>query len=336
MSQIIKSKLERKLIASLTMQDPNPPFSDEDLIPFRLFLVEFLEAQGLHVDWGIPDDQPMHLHVLHALQSLMRDKDTSLFPYLINGVPTGFDTAITPSSCFPSISPSPTDEAPMLSVRFSNWSSAEEHPEDVQPLIEEEIKKGWVMPSEGTIEDAQIQWPVGVAIGKLGLALSDHRPPRLVVDSSICGLNGRCAIPEKSTLPTARDVVRSYPLRNHNTPLLGFSLDIKSAHKRIAAQQSHRGLLGFQFKSRLFFYRVCPFGAVFSTHYWSRLGGFLLRLFHSLTWLAHAGFLYVDDLFMFQDSTVMPISASMIAILCQICCIPVSWKNVNLDVTSLG
>ncbi len=63
-----------------------------------------------------------------------------------------------------------------------------------------------------------------------------------------------------------------------------------------------------------------------------------MRLFHALTWLAHAGFLYVDDLFMFQDAKVMPISASMIAILCQMCCIPVSWKKCELggDITWIG
>ena len=125
-----------------------------------------------------------------------------------------------------------------------------------------------------------------------------------------------------STLPTARDVLRAYPLRAGTTRMKAFSLDIKSAHKRIPVLPAHRGLLGFQFASQLFFYNVCPFGAAFSAHFWSRLGGFFLRLFHSLTWLAHAGFLYVDDLFMFQDEKVLPISAAMIVILCQICAIP--------------
>ena len=250
MSHIIQCKLDRKLLASFSKQDPNPPFSADDLIPFRQWLVEFLEAQGVQADWRIPYDQPMCLHVLYALQKLMQDKDTSLFPYLMCGVPTGFDDAISPSNCFPLNSSSPTDDVPMLRVHFSNWSSAEEHPDDVMPLIEEEVKQGWVMPFEGTLEDAQVRWPAGVAIGKLGLALSDHRPPRLVVDSSVCGVNGRCTLPEKSTLPTARDILRSYPLRNHNNPLLGFTLDIKSAHKRIAVQPSRRGLLGFQFQGR--------------------------------------------------------------------------------------
>ncbi len=142
MSHIIQRKLDRKLLACFSKQDPNPPFSDDDLIPFRRWLVEFLEAQGVQVDWRIPDDQPMYLHILHALQKLMQDKDTSLFPYLICGVPTGFDDAISPSNCFPLNSSSNTDDVPMLSVHFSSWSSSEEHPNDVIPLIEEEVKQG--------------------------------------------------------------------------------------------------------------------------------------------------------------------------------------------------
>lgn len=73
---------------------------------------------------------------------------------------------------------------------------------------------------------------------------------------------------------------------------------------------------------------MCPFEAVFSAHFWSPTWRF--RLFHSLTWLAHVGFLYVDDLFMFQDETVLPLSAATICILCQICAIPVSWKKCEL------
>ena len=138
-------------------------------------------------------------------------------------------------------------------------------------------------------------------------------------------------MPERSTLPTARDVIRSYPLRQSNKDLLGFSLDIKSAHKRIAVHQEHRGLLGFTFRGRLYFYKVAPFGAVFSAHYWSRLGGFLLRFFHVLSWISHAAFLYVDDFLMFQDKLVLPVTATMLCIFSQLCNIPISWKECELS-----
>ena len=220
-----------------------------------------------------------------------------------------------------------------FSIHHCNWQSAENDPETVQELIDKEVQEGWVEVFDGSLEDAQLRWPTGVAIGKLGLALSDSRPPRLVMDSSICGVNSRCHIPERSTLPTARDVLGSYPLRNSNDRLDGFSLDIKSAHKRIAVAERYRGLLGFQFRNTLYFYKVCPFGATFSAHFWSRLGGFLLRLWHRLVWLPHAGFLYVDDFYMFQCKQLLSVSATLICALCLICKIPVSWKKCEIGPT---
>ena len=89
-------------------------------------------------------------------------------------------------------------------------------------LVQEEIDRGWVYEFAGTAADAQVAFPCGVAIGKLGIATSDQRPPRLVVDNSICGLNSRCNIPERSTLPSAKDVIRSYPIRDSQADVMGF------------------------------------------------------------------------------------------------------------------
>ena len=91
--------------------------------------------------------------------------------------------------------------------------------------------------------------------------------------------------------------------------------------------------MGFSLDQKVYFYRVAPFGAAFSAHWWSRLGGFFLRLFHYLLWLSHVGFLYVDDFLLWQDHEMMPCSAAMICILCQLTCIPVSWKKCELAPT---
>ena len=63
---------------------------------------------------------------------------------------------------------------------------------------------------------------------------------------------------------------------------------------------------------QLFFYRVTPFGAVFSAFWWARLGGLILRIFHHLIWLSHAGFLYVDDFLFFMEANMMPLSATLL------------------------
>ena len=117
-----------------------------------------------------------------------------------------------------------------------------------------------------------------------------------MVDSSICGLNSQITIPERTTLPSALDVLRVYPLRNLDDSLLGFSLDVKSAHK-LVLRKTEQGLVGFSLDGAIYLYKVCPFGASFSAYHWTRLGSFLLRWFHHLLWLQHAGLLYVDDFF---------------------------------------
>ena len=81
------------------------------------------------------------------------------------------------------------------------------------------------------------------------------------------------------------------------------------------------------------YYSVCRFGAIFSAHFWSRVGGYFLRTFHLLSWLAHASFLYVvvDDFPMYQQAQVMPASACMICILVQLVDLPISWRKCELD-----
>ena len=62
------------------------------------------------------------------------------------------------------------------------------------------------------MEDAQREFGDKLAIGRLGLELSDHRPLRLVVDSSVCGVNSRCCIPERTTLPKMSTVFTHYAI----------------------------------------------------------------------------------------------------------------------------
>ena len=181
-------------------------------------------------------------------------------------------------------------------------------------------------------DEAKEQFP-HLAVGRLGVAFSDSRPARLVVDSSICGLNSRCILPERTTLPSAKDVLRCYPLRQNDADLAGFSLDVKSAHKRVVIRASEQSLVTFQLNGVLHIYRVCPFGATFSAFWWSRLGGWLLRFFHQSVWLQHAAWLYVDDYLWLQRRDILPLVATYLALLCRILNVPISWRKTELDVS---
>lgn len=334
LDRIISKRLDKKLVAFCQLESPDPPFSEDDLIPFRQDLVKFLEANSQTPDWQIRAHQPMHLNILKSLSVIMQDEDRTLFDSLINGVCTGFQNDIPPSGCFPP-NDRPADPSNMdsLSAHFSNWQSAMDHPELTQELVQEEIEKGWVFEYEGSLADAQAEFPTGVALGKLGIAISEGRPPRLVVDQSVCGLNQRCQVPERSTLPSAKDIIRSYPIRGSSADLLGFSLDIKSAHKRIVIKDSEWGLVGFTLNDRIYFYRVCPFGATFSAAWWSRVGAFILRCFHRLIWLIHVALLYVDDFFIYQDKQILPCTASLLCVFVILTRIPISWKKCKLSST---
>lgn len=331
--KIVDNRLDKQLVSAFSQHSDQPPFSEDQLLPFRRLLDEFLEAQGVSPDWSVPTGQQICLHILHQLSKCMSDPDDAIFPYLIEGVPIGTDVPIVPSNCFPLQSVPDDYQPPLLSVHHTNWSSAEESPDIVQSLIDKEVDAGWVQRFPGTLEDAQVHFEHGLAVGKLGLALSDSRPPRLVLDSTICGVNPQCVMPERTTLPTIKDVTRSYPLRGRACDLGGVSFDVRSAHKQVAVNKKYHGHLCFQHNSQLYYYTVCPFGAVFSAHFWARLGGFFLRLFHQFCWLAHAGLLYVDDMLMFQDIQVLPVSASAIAILCLLLRLPISWKKCEFGHT---
>jgi hypothetical protein len=244
----------------------------------------------------------------------MKDPDVHLFQELIAGVSTGYNDDIRPSHVF---APKPDKEdaaAPDLSVHLTNWKNAEDHPEVTQQLVEEEISKGWLICFDGSVEDAKQRWPHGVAIGKLGVAISDSRPPRLVVDYTVCGTNPNCNIQEHQQLPSAKEVQRCYPLREHSEELGALGLDAKSAHKLCVIKEEHRGLVGFSLNNKLYFYRVCPFGAKFSAFWWGRLGAFWTRLLHLVIYVAHSLFLFVDDWLLIQRMDILPVTATLVSL----------------------
>ena len=328
---ILDNKLHFEFLRHVELQNPEAPFDRQSVDMFRSFISEFLENHECIADWTVRPHQPMNLNIMSQLNFVMHDHDIDLFPSLIEGVSTGFNNDIRPSNVFGANDRPKLPETP-LSVHLANWQSAEMEPDTTKRLVQEELDQGWVFEFKGTLEEAKAAYP-HIAIGKLGVAFSDTRPPRLVVDSSVCGVNNRCTIPERTTLPTAKDVVRCYPLCNSNHELAGFSLDIKSAHKRICVKESEQGLLGFTLGSKIFFYRVCPFGATFSAFWWQRLGGWILRFFHQIIWLVHAAWLYVDDYFWIQRKDILPLTSTTMAMLCRCLNIPISWRKCELSHT---
>ena len=91
-----------------------------------------------------------------------------------------------------------------LTECMGNWKAAEAEPDTVSALLEKEISNGWVVRTEMSIE--QRHWNKGIAVGKLNVAHAEGKEPRLVLDSTVCGVNPKCNIPERISLPMASDV----------------------------------------------------------------------------------------------------------------------------------
>ena len=176
MRRIVSDRLDKILLSHVASGSSLPPFSQAILQPFKEDLEKFLVSHGHQPDWSVRKHQPIQLRILHSLQRIMHDFDFTLFPSLLEGVRTGFSTAIPPSGIFPHEEPTDVDSEP-LSAHLSNWQSADDDLTLTRKLVQEEIDQSWVFAYPGSLEDAQQEYPAGVAIGKLGVARAEGRAP---------------------------------------------------------------------------------------------------------------------------------------------------------------
>lgn len=70
--------------------------------------------------------------------------------------------------------------------------------------------------------------------------------------------------------------------KDHKEPLAAFTLDVKSAHKRIKLHPKEHGDQFIQTGDRLFYYKTCHFGGAWSAWWWARTASALMRLIHRL------------------------------------------------------
>ena len=241
------------------------------------------------------------------------------------GIPSGAFSPLAPVGLWEANNPLHEDP-PALQICQDNWSSANQDPSITRTLIQQELDAGFIEEIPN-IQVAERRWPKGIALGKLGVVCADNRDPRLVLDSTICGMNGKCHIPEKQRLPNLRHVSfflsTCPPLQEE---WQGASIDVKAAHKRMLIKEEERGALLFQLENKTYAYRTAHFGAKTSAWHWGRVSGALLRRIH------HA-WVYVDDfLFLFPKSTFTPtIYPCSDPVLLRIIGAPLSWKKLEFD-----
>ena len=196
--RILQTKLHTKVVDACKRHQSDPVLSEEELLPFLQDIQNSFPSTSL--DLTIPDHQPFRLKLLHSLLLISKDPDPKIATLLQEGIPSGAFSQLQPVGLWEPNS-NTSSEYPDLVVCHDNWTSANHNPDITRSLIQKELDDGFIeeLPS---IAAAEQRWPKGIALGKLGVVHADNRDPRLVLDSTICGMNGRChLIPEKQCLP---------------------------------------------------------------------------------------------------------------------------------------
>ena len=220
-----KGDLDTKIMAHVMRAAPEPPLSPQEVHQAIQVLYETIgQPQPSSLD---PEaEQPYRLKLLATFGALTGDPDPALLQHMERGVPTGIFDPIPSSHQWPPASEHKESEAlTQLDLCIGNWKAAEDHPQEVAALIQKEIEQGWVEQTNMSLEEAKAFWPKGVALGKLNVVFADGKDPRLVLDSTICGVNPRCHIPERVTLPMAADLRLATQPHDSHGAFIGASLD---------------------------------------------------------------------------------------------------------------
>ena len=283
----------------------------------------------------MPPGQPYCLHALQCLSECLGDRDRALWQCLLQGVPTGYDGDIPPSNVFlPAL---PNKDRTELAVCFGNWKGAEDCPALLQSLVQEEIDKGY-LEEIASLAHAQQCWGDRVAVGRMNVVQAPGKAPRVLLWIL------QCAAPMAHAMcPSLISALcLSLFVSLHQCASVLQSLDIRAAHKTVRVRERDRGLLGVGLQDgdsyRFFFYKVCPFGATFSSHWFQRVSGFLVRFLHVLICVRHMLMMYSDDLLMAQGEAVLPLMSSLVLAACAVFGYPISWKKLQMGavVTWIG
>ena len=321
----------------LESDDTSAPLSEEQGLILAEIIRQHLAPQS---DPGtfhqITPGQPFRLNVLQCLATALQDKDSALPELLAEGVPTGAFEPLPTSGQWTPAQPEldfTHDFSPAsLEHCRGNWLAAESNQELLEQLVRDEIEKGFVKHFPGDEASAAQHWPQGTAIGKLNIVIAEGHDPRLVLDSSICGLNQAVHLPEHVALPTASDVQRSFLAEDSFASLIALSLDFKAAHKCCKVRPSDHGTLLFRVGGKLYYYTVCHFGARFSAYWWQRTGALILRCIHALLCNhPHRAWLYVDDLLALLRKTESAEAAALIVALLAALHAPISWRKAQFS-----
>ena len=93
---LLQNKHPLRLRYPYKSQSPDSLFQASEITSLRGIFEHWLSTQAkpMQVSWNIAEGQPYCLEALQLVSAICADRDTTLFPCLLSGVPTGFDADI--------------------------------------------------------------------------------------------------------------------------------------------------------------------------------------------------------------------------------------------------
>ncbi|CAE7366635.1 unnamed protein product [Symbiodinium sp. CCMP2592] len=122
-SWLLSHRIPLRLQQHVAAGSNSPLFSEEETSWLRGSFKRFSDAHSPAQDWdfSVKEGQPYCLSALERLSTLLGDKDTTLFPALQKGVPTGFDGDIPRSHTLRPRSAEETESSADLLICEGNW-----------------------------------------------------------------------------------------------------------------------------------------------------------------------------------------------------------------------
>ncbi|CAE7325932.1 Plscr3 [Symbiodinium sp. CCMP2592] len=131
-SWLLSHRIPLRLQQHVAAGSNSPLFSEEETSWLRGSFKRFSDAHSPARDWdfSVQEGQPYCLSALERLSTLLGDKDTTLFPALQKGVPTGFDGDIPRSHTLRPRSAEETESAADLLICEGNWQGIHTYLDD--------------------------------------------------------------------------------------------------------------------------------------------------------------------------------------------------------------
>ena len=184
-----KSGLDKRIFAHVAQAKNEPPLSSAEVLEAISILFETLQ-QPLPSSLEPERQQPYRFQILRILGAVRDDLDMALLHFMEHGVPTAPTSPIPTSHQWPpATEQSDLEASTPLDLCDGNWKAAIDHRTEVAALIQKEIDNGWVIEAKMSVAEAQKHWFSGTAVGKLNIVFAEGKEPRLVLDSTICGVN---------------------------------------------------------------------------------------------------------------------------------------------------